>query len=163
MKKVLKWVVMVFVALIVIGAVFGPSDSGKQAASASATQAPASAPEAAVSVTADKPDTEKNFTAQQKNAIRAAEQYLMTQPFSRNGLIHQLSSDAGSGFEVADATVAVDSLTVDWNEEAAKSAKQYLEIQGFSCKGLIRQLSSSAGSGFTDSQARYGAKQAGAC
>lgn len=161
MKMVLKWVVIVFVVLIVIGAVFGPSDSSKQASSA--TAAPSPAPEAASSVTPDKPDTTNNFTAQQKNAIRTAEQYLMTQPFSRNGLIRQLSSDAGSGFEVADATVAVDSLTVDWNEEAAKSAKQYLEIQGFSCKGLIRQLSSSAGSGFTDSQARYGAKQAGAC
>ena len=69
----------------------------------------------------------------------------------------------GVVIKVADATVAVDSLNIDWNEEAVKSAQQYLSIQGFSCKGLIQQLSSSAGSGYTVSQATYGARQAGAC
>lgn len=103
------------------------------------------------------------LTAQQNNALRSAKQYLSVQGFSRNGLIQQLSSDAGSGYEVTDATVAVDSLDVDWNQQAVKSAKQYLTVQGFSCKGLVQQLSSSAGSGFTVDQARYGATQAGAC
>ncbi len=97
------------------------------------------------------------------NAVRSAKQYLSTQSFSRDGLIRQLSSDAGGSYTVADATVAVDSLTTDWNNEAVKSAKQYLSIQGFSCKGLIQQLSSSAGDGYTVSQATYGAQQAGAC
>ncbi|WP_419469426.1 Ltp family lipoprotein [Chromobacterium vaccinii] len=64
---------------------------------------------------------------------------------------------------LADATAAVDSLNVDWNQEAEKSAKQYLDMQGFSCQGLIRQLSSSAGDGYTASEARHGATQAGAC
>jgi hypothetical protein len=64
---------------------------------------------------------------------------------------------------VEDATVAVDSLSVDWNEQAVRSAKEYLEMSGFSCKGLINQLSSSAGSHYTVAQATYGAKQAGAC
>ncbi|CAN7797031.1 Ltp family lipoprotein [Paraburkholderia hospita] len=85
------------------------------------------------------------------------------QGYSRNGLIRQLSSEAGDGYTVADATVAVDSLNVDWNQQAVKSAKQYLSIQGFSCKGLIRQLSSNAGDRYTVSQATYGARQAGAC
>jgi len=57
----------------------------------------------------------------------------------------------------------VDSLNIDWNQEAVRSAKQYLSMQGFSCKGLIQQLSSSAGDRYTLSQATYGAKQAGAC
>jgi hypothetical protein len=83
--------------------------------------------------------------------------------FSRAGLIQQLSSSAGSGYAVEDATVAVDSLSVDWNEQAVRSAKEYLEMSGFSCKGLINQLSSSAGSHYTVAQATYGAKQAGAC
>jgi hypothetical protein len=85
------------------------------------------------------------------------------QGFSRKGLIQQLSSDAGSGYDSADATAAVDSLNVDWNQQAVRSAKQYLELQGFSCKGLVQQLSSRAGSGYTLDQAQYGAKQAGAC
>ena len=83
--------------------------------------------------------------------------------FSKKGLIEQLSSEAGEGYSVEDATAAVDSLTVDWNENAAKSARQYLDMSGFSCKGLIQQLSSSAGSDYTVDQATYGARAAGAC
>ncbi|TXC81056.1 Ltp family lipoprotein [Paraburkholderia azotifigens] len=104
-----------------------------------------------------------DLTGPQNNAVRSAKQYLIMQAFSRDGLIHQLSSDAGDGYTIADATVAVDSLNVDWNQQAVKSAKQYLSMQGFSCKGLIRQLSSNAGDRYTGSQATYGARQAGAC
>jgi len=104
-----------------------------------------------------------SLTPPQNNAVRSAKDYLDLQGFSRNGLIHQLSSDAGNGYEVADATAAVDSLNVDWNQQAVRSAKQYLDMMGFSCKGLVQQLSSSAGSGYTVDQAKYGAKQAGAC
>lgn len=108
-------------------------------------------------------DAEEVLTGPQRNAVRSAEQYLDMSGFSRKGLIEQLSSDAGNGYAVSDATAAVDSLSVDWNENAAKSARQYLEMTGFSCKGLIEQLSSDAGSGYTASQAAYGARQAGAC
>jgi len=99
----------------------------------------------------------------QANAARSAQQYLDMTGFSRRGLIEQLSSDAGNGYDVADATAAVDSLNVDWNEQAVRSAKQYLSMSGFSCRGLIDQLSSDAGSKYTEAQARYGAEQAGAC
>ena len=78
-------------------------------------------------------------------------------------LIQQLSSDAGDGYKITDATVAVDSLNIDWNKQAVRSAEQYLSISGFSCNGLIKQLSSSAGDKYTTSQATYGAQQAGAC
>lgn len=104
-----------------------------------------------------------DLTGPQNNAVRSAKQYLSMTGFSRDGLIHQLSSDAGDGYEVSDATVAVDSLNIDWNLEAVKSAKQYLGMTGFSCKGLIKQLSSSAGEKYTVDQATYGAKQAGGC
>lgn len=104
-----------------------------------------------------------NLTGPQRNAVRSARQYLSISGFSRAGLIEQLSSEYGSGYDVADATVAVDSLNVDWNENAARSAKQYLSISGFSCKGLIEQLSSDFGSKYTVSEATYGARQAGAC
>jgi hypothetical protein len=85
------------------------------------------------------------------------------QGFSRAGLIEQLSSSFGDGYRIEDATVAVDSLNIDWNKEAVKSARQYLDMQGFSCNGLIQQLSSSAGDKYTVNQATYGARQAGAC
>ncbi|HPB73462.1 MAG TPA: Ltp family lipoprotein, partial [Phycicoccus sp.] len=64
---------------------------------------------------------------------------------------------------VEDATAAVDSLTVDWNEQAAKAAKAYVSMTGFSCQGLIDQLASDYGDKFTVEQATYGAKQTSAC
>lgn len=105
----------------------------------------------------------EDLTGPQNNAVRSAKQYLSMTGFSRNGLINQLSSDAGDGYEISDATVAVDSLNIDWNQEAVKSAKQYLSMMGFSCKGLINQLSSSAGDQYSVDEATYGAKQAGGC
>ncbi|WP_103334054.1 Ltp family lipoprotein [Pseudotabrizicola formosa] len=105
----------------------------------------------------------QSLTGPQKNAVRSAELYLSISGFSRVGLIQQLSSSAGDGYSVADATAAVDSLSVDWNTQAARSAAIYLQISGFSCNGLIQQLSSSAGDNYTQSQATYGAQQAGAC
>ncbi|WP_336763453.1 Ltp family lipoprotein [Asaia sp. VD9] len=103
------------------------------------------------------------MTNSQFNAVRSAKQYLSTRSFSRAGLIQQLSADGGEGFSVADATVAVDSLTVDWNANAAEAATRYLDMRGFSCRGLIEQLSSEGGDGYTLAQAQYGAKQSGAC
>lgn len=105
----------------------------------------------------------QTLTNPQKNAVRAAKNYLNLTGFSRDGLILQLSSSVGDGFDVSDATVAVDSLKVDWNEQAARAAKNYLGLMGFSCRGLIQQLSSRAGDKFTESQATYGARKAGAC
>ena len=109
------------------------------------------------------PAFSQSLTGPQKNAVRSAKQYLDMQGFSRAGLIQQLSSEAGEGYEKKDATVAVDSLNADWNKQAERSAKQYLDMMGFSCKGLIQQLSSSAGDRYTKEQATHGAKAAGAC
>ncbi|WP_350650379.1 Ltp family lipoprotein, partial [Pseudomonas sp. HY13-MNA-CIBAN-0226] len=67
------------------------------------------------------------------------------------------------GYDVSDATIAVDSMNIDWNQQAVRSAKQYLNMMGFSCKGLIKQLSSSAGEKYTVDQATYGAKHADGC
>lgn len=105
----------------------------------------------------------KAMTGPQKNAARSAKEYLSFSGFSREGLINQLSSSAGDGYNIKDATVAVDSLNINWNEQAVRSAKEYLSIMGFSCSGLIEQLSSSAGDKYTISQAQYGAQKAGAC
>lgn len=97
------------------------------------------------------------------NAIRSARSYLRSSGFSREGLIRQLSSEYGERYSLNDATSAVNSLNIDWDEQAAKSARSYLRSSGFSCDGLIKQLSSSSGENFTMSQATYGAQQAGAC
>ena len=99
----------------------------------------------------------------QKNAARSAEAYLSISGFSRRGLIHQLSSSYGDGYSVEDATAAVDSLGVGWNEQAVRSAQAYLGLMGLSCSGLIEQLSADAGDKYTRSEATYGAERAGAC
>ena len=66
------------------------------------------------------------LTQQQQSAVETAKQYLSTQAFSQQGLIDQLDSPDGGGYSVNDATVAVDSLTVNWNAEAVQAAKEYL-------------------------------------
>ncbi len=94
-------------------------------------------------------------TVSQRNAVRSAEEYLDFAAFSREGLIKQLEFD---DFSTADATFAVDHITVDWNEQAAKAAEGYLDFSGFSRGGLVAQLEFD---GFTPSQAAYGATAAG--
>jgi hypothetical protein len=108
-----------------------------------------------------KAPTAKPLSAEEQNAIRSAQGYLEFTAFSRKGLIRQLSSDAGDGYSVKAATRAVDSLHINFNEQAYKSAKNYLQMTGFSRKGLIQQLESDAGEGFTHSQAVYGVNKAG--
>jgi len=118
----------------------------------------AAAKPAVVAAAKPAPPTE---TAGQANARRSAQQYLSFAPFSRAGLIEQLSSSAGEGFPLADATYGVDAQHADWNAQAALSAKQYLRMSAFSRAGLIDQLSSSAGEKFTYDQAVFGVTAAG--
>lgn len=94
-------------------------------------------------------------TVSQKNAQRKADDYLSFTAFSHSGLIKQLEFDK---FSTADATWAVDHVTVDWNEQAAKKAKDYLDFTSFSHAGLVDQL---AFDGFTPAQAEFGVSKAG--
>jgi hypothetical protein len=105
--------------------------------------------------------TGHTLTQQEQSAVAAAKQYLSISAFSRLGLIAQLDSPDGSGYPVNVATVAVDSLTVNWDTEAVQAAKSYLAISPFSCSGLIQQLDSPDGGQFTVAQATYGADHAG--
>ena len=61
------------------------------------------------------------------------------------------------GFTKTVATFAVDSLEVDWKEQAYLSGKDYLDLTSFSLKGLIGQLEYE---GFTAKQAKYGTTRA---
>ncbi len=137
------------------------------------TPAPNPAPAKTVTVTAPTPAPKpapvtpaapsSNLTTSQQNAAQAARGYLSIGPFSKQGLINQLSSSAGDGYSVQDATVAVDGLNVDWTAEAVKAAKSYLQTSSFSCQGLTEQLSSSAGDGYTVAQAQAAATKVGLC
>lgn len=169
MKKLFKWIIIIFIGLIIIGIVFGDNSEEQKSTDVQVSE---EVPESQGEINSSEPDLveqevaiggPEGLTRPQKNAVRSAEQYINMTGFSRDGLIEQLSSSAGNGYEVADATVAVDSLNIDWNEQAIRSAEQYLDMTGFSCDGLIEQLSSSAGSKYTVDEATHGAQQAGAC
>lgn len=178
MKKLLKWVAIVFVGLLIIGFIVGEDSAEVETADVEVIEAPSAQPvvvesseqsglvvvdvadEVAVEEVAAQPE---GLSRPQKNAVRSAKQYIGMTGFSRDGLIEQLSSEYGDGYAVSDATVAVDSLGIDWHEQAVRSAEEYLNMTGFSCDGLIEQLSSSAGSKYTIDEATHGAQQAGAC
>ena len=157
-----------FVVLAVLGAITSKpvSKNTQMVLSTANTQARKSAAPAPTT-TAPAPTTTAPagpiLTQQQQSAAEQAMQYLSTQAFSQQGLIDQLDSSFGGGYSVNDATVAVDSLTVNWNAEAVQAAKEYLASQPFSCSNLIQQLDSPYGSQFTVAQATYGAQQAGDC
>lgn len=143
-KKQKKWVWLVGAPVMALALAVPAWNSAT--AAADIVQPAIAAPVLTVEFSLAKQD----ITASQRNAIRSARQYLNVSAFSRSGLIHQLEYE---GFATADATFAVDSLNVDWNEQAAKSAKQYLELTSFSRTGLIDQLMYE---GFTRAQAEHG-------
>jgi hypothetical protein len=102
-------------------------------------------------------------TGSQRQAIGSAQDYLRSMPFSKAGLIHQLSSRYGEGFSRADSVYAVNHIRVSWKAQAVRSARQYLRSMHFSCSGLIHQLESRYGEQFLHWQAVYGARHTSAC
>lgn len=104
-------------------------------------KAPSEAPKASEKVVEDKEAKEEpkkpKMTTSQSNAIRQAENYINTMPFSKTGLAEQLEYE---GYSAADAKFAVDQLEVDWRGQAVRHAKQYMETMPFSRDGLIEQL-----------------------
>ncbi len=73
----------------------------------------------------------------EKNALRAAKDYLEIMPLSYLGVIKQLEL---AKFSHSEAVYAADNCEADWNEQASKAAKTYLELMPLSRLGLIRQL-----------------------
>lgn len=157
----------VLVLLGIIGALIGGDDKSTSASSSTTAPAASSAPaatEAAPAPSSAEPaPAAPQLSGPQKNAARAAQNYLRFSAFSRDGLIAQLSSDVADKYSIEDATAAVDSLNVDWNEQAKKAAENYLKMTAFSCDGLIQQLSSEVADKYTLEQATYGAQQTSAC
>jgi hypothetical protein len=90
-------------------------------------------------------------------AVDAANGYLSEgQGFSEQGLLQQLTANAGDGFTASQAEYAINNLHPDWDAQAVDAAKSYLgDGEGFSRSSLIQQLTSSYGDGFTEAQAEY--------
>ena len=104
-------------------------------------------------------DDKPKYTSEQQSAIDAAQNYVDTMPFSRAGLVTQLTSEFDQ-FPKKDAVFAVDHIKVDWNAEAVEAVKNYKDTMPMSREGMIDQLTSSAGDKFTPKQARYAVDKA---
>jgi hypothetical protein len=161
-KKVALAFGAIVLLIIIISAVTSGGSHNNTPAAASNPAAPVAATSSAPAPSSSAPAVPQ-YTTSQQSAISAAEQYLsMGEGFSREGLIQQLDSSAGSGFSVADAKFAVNHIKVNWDQQAALAAKGYMQAEGgFSHSSLVQQLESSAGSGFTHAQAAFGAKSVG--
>ena len=94
-------------------------------------------------------------TASQRNAVRAARDYLDFMSFSKQGLIQQLEFD---GYSNEDAVYGTDQIGADWKEQAARKAEEYNDLMPFSRQGLIEQLEYE---GFTHEEAVYGVDSIG--
>ena len=92
----------------------------------------------------------QSITSGQRNALKAAQNYLDFMPFSHSGLIEQLEFE---GYTHAEATYAADNCGANWYEQAARAAKNYLDFMAFSRSSLIEQLEFD---GYTHDQAVYG-------
>jgi hypothetical protein len=101
----------------------------------------------------------KTLSLEEKNALKSALSYAESKffDFSRKQFIEQLEFE---GYSTAAATKVVDSLSVDWNAQAAASAKSYMESKylSYSRTGLLEQLEYE---GFTKEQAEFGVTSVG--
>lgn len=171
-KKAGKFI-LVFAAIVVlmaVAAIMGGKDDAPQTA-----DVPSDPPQitqtlneqtagvtvsTAPSVSQSQPAVEEDDTAGetlgQKNARRAAENYLSVMNFSASGLAEQLQFE---GYSESDAAYAVAKCGADWNEQALGKALTYLATMPFSASGLQNQLTFE---GFTADQAQYAVANCGA-
>lgn len=159
--KILGGIVGLFLVIGIISAVnkptTPPSFTGSTSASSSVKPAPyiyTPDPNRATNPDLSTAPAPAGTTAQ-LNAVAKAESYLKFMAFSKTGLVKQLAYE---GFSQADATFAVEHITVDWTVQADKKAKSYMEQMAFSRAGLIKQLQYE---GFTVDQANHGATSVG--
>jgi Host cell surface-exposed lipoprotein len=95
-----------------------------------------------------------------RQAVGAASDRLTSRPYSRWGLIHELTADADQ-FTRAQAVYAVRHLHVDWNAEAVSAAIDALNSGAhYSRRDLLGELTLEP-NGFTRAQAVYAADHVG--
>lgn len=98
----------------------------------------------------------ESATTEQRNALKAALDYLRVMPFSYSRLISQLEYE---GYAHEEAVYGADHCGADWSKQALKSAKNYLSTMAFSYSSLIQQLEYE---GFSSEDATYAADSCGA-
>ena len=151
----MKWGAAALGVLIVLGIAAscgGDNENDTTPVTSSSVDAPAKESEAAPAPAEEKQD---DVPREYKNALRQAENYVKTMPFSYQGLYDQLTSEHGGKFPPEAAQYAMDNITVDWNAEALEAAKNYQDVMPMSDDQLFDQLTSVHGSQFTAEEAQY--------
>lgn len=103
----------------------------------------------------NKTENKGNVSREYQNALKMAENYIKTLPFSKQKLYEQLTSEHGSKFPEDAAQYAIDNIKVDYKEQALKSAKNYMKTMPMSNSELYEQLTSEHGENFTAEEAQY--------
>lgn len=103
----------------------------------------------------DQAEEDATIPREHRNALRAAENYLLLMPFSKVGLFEQLTSSYGDDYPEEAAQYAVDNVETDWNANALKAAENYLDLMPMSDSELYDQLVSEYGDKYNPEQAQY--------
>lgn len=161
----LRWWAITIAVVIVLGVIGNLLGDDPTAATPAAPPAKTSTPaapettpvepEPEVTPTETEPAEEPEVSSEFRAALKSAEDYLAFMPFSKAGLLDQLTSEHGSQFPKDAAEYAVENVEVDWKEQALLAAIQYRETMSMSKKAIHDQLTSEYGERFTKKQADY--------
>lgn len=113
------------------------ADETTEEAPAEETPAEETPAEEAPAPPVEEAPAEPEMSVQQKNAVRAADNYISIMPFSSSSLATQLEFE---GYTTDEANYAISQLDVDWAEQAVKAAENYIDIMPFSAESLTTQL-----------------------
>lgn len=152
-KGILSKITIAFLALVVIGILFGSDDETN------------TTPEENVKVeeteqvqeveAKETKEPEDDVPTEYKSALAQAYDYSEVMHMSKKGIYNQLTSEYGGQFTEEAAQYAIDNIDVDWNANALSSAKNYSDTMHMSKKGIYNQLISEYGEQFTEEEAQY--------
>lgn len=146
-----KIALIVFVVLVVIGALgSGGSDEPSSAPADGGT-----APAAQAKDPEPEPEPEPDVPTEYKSALKKAQSYSELMHMSKQGIYDQLTSEYGEQFSVEAAQYAVDNLQADYNANALAKAKSYQDDMSMSPEAIRDQLTSEYGEKFTQEEADY--------
>lgn len=104
----------------------------------------------------DSSSKESDVPREYKNAVSTVDDYQEAMgDMSYQGLMEQLTSDAGEGYPQEAAEYALSHVKINYNQNALECAKNYQENMPMSDQQLMEQLTSQDGEGFTQEQAQY--------
>lgn len=144
-------VIVGFIVLGVLGAVFGDNTDTNSSTNGSQTNSETTQPVENKPIENKEPDV----PAEYESALITADTYANTQHMSKQGLYDQLVSEYGEQFSAKAAKYAINNVKADWSANALATANSYQETQHMSPAAIHDQLTSEYGEQFTKAEADY--------